>query len=89
MPDVARICALLARRPSVGMFIPVLLHMPPPVVYSLLETLYAGGYIYADRTLVPAEAALYCAEFVDNHEPAIISFLSKLWKRLTSDDARA
>lgn len=50
VPDVTRICALLARRPSVGMLIPVLLHMPPPAAYALLETLYASGHIYADKT---------------------------------------
>lgn len=89
VPDVARICALLARRPSVGMLVPVLLRMPAPVAYSLLETLYTGGYIYADRTLEPAEAALFDAESADSHEPAVISFLARLWKRLTSDDVRA
>lgn len=89
VPDVARICALLARRPSVGMFVPVLLRMPAPVAYSLLETLYTGGHIYTDRTLAPAEPAPCGAEPADIYEPAVISFLSRLWKRLTSDDVRA
>lgn len=89
VPDVTRICALLARRPSVGMLIPVLLHMPPPVAYSLLETLYAGGHIYADRTLAPAEPSLFGAEPAGNHEHDVISFISRLWTRLISEDARA
>ena len=88
VPDVTRICALLARRPSVGMLIPVLLHRPAPVTYSLLETLYTGGYIYADKTLVRAKPALLDAEFSDN-EPAVISFISRLWRHLTADDAKA
>ena len=86
MPDVTRICALLARRPSVGMLIPVLLHMPPPVAYSLLEMLYAGGHIYADRKRVSVEPSLFGRESADNHEPDVTSFISRLWKRLTSDD---
>ncbi|MCX7258673.1 MAG: hypothetical protein NTZ64_18705 [Polaromonas sp.] len=89
VPDITRICALLARRPSVGMLVPVLLRMPPPVAYSLLEMLYTGGHIYADRTPESAEPALCDEELADSHEPAVISFISRLWKRLTPDDARA
>jgi hypothetical protein len=89
VPDVTRICALLARRPSVGMLIPVILHRPPLITYSLLETLYTGGYIYADRTLAPVKPALLDAELAGNHEPAVISFISRLWMHLTSDGAGA
>jgi hypothetical protein len=87
VPDVTRICALLARRPSVGMLIPVLLHMPAPAAYELLETLYVSGHIYTDKTPETAEPASFSAESGGNHEPDAISFISRLWKRLTSHDA--
>lgn len=84
VPDIVRICALLACRPSVGMFVPVLLQIPPPVAHSLLETLYTNGHIYANRTLAPARPTL-CGEYsADSHEPAVIPFISRLWERLTS-----
>lgn len=86
VPDVTRICALLARRPSVGMLIPVVLNMPPPVAYSLLETLYASGHIYSARTMPPAEPTLFDAESVGNQEPAVISFISRLWMYLITND---
>jgi len=46
-PDVARICALLARKPSTGMLIPALLGLPHDVAYALLDQLYAQGHIRA------------------------------------------
>ena len=42
---VARICALLARKPSTGMLIPGLLGIPPETAYVLLDQLYAQGHI--------------------------------------------
>lgn len=51
-----RICALLARRPSVGAFIPVVLDISPDIVYPLLEMLYAKGHIYQNISL-PADHA--------------------------------
>lgn len=86
IPDVTRICALLARRPSVGMLVPVILHMPAPAAYALLETLYVSGHIYADKTPEAAEPASFSAEASGHHEPDAISFISRLWKRLVSHD---
>jgi hypothetical protein len=71
------------------MLVPVLLHMPPLVAYSLLETLYAGGHIYADRPAASVESVLCCESLADNHEPAVMSFISRLWKRLSFDGIRA
>lgn len=48
---MTRICALLARRPSVGMLIPVMLDIPPHIAHSLLEALHANGHIYPAAAL--------------------------------------
>lgn len=50
-PHITRICALLARRPSVGMLIPVMLDIPPHIAHSLLEALHANGHIYPAAAL--------------------------------------
>lgn len=81
VPDVTRICALLARRPSVGMFVPLVLNMSPLVAYSLLETLYASGHIYSDKMQVTRQPSL-AEEFASHQEPAVISFIARLWQRL-------
>lgn len=59
-PDVTRICALLARKPSVGMLIPVILNIPPQVIYSLLDTLYTKGHISSVGSGLVAESASLC-----------------------------
>lgn len=53
---LARICALLARRPSVGMAIPV------QTAHFLLETLQACGHIYSADTLASDQDLLSGAE---------------------------
>jgi len=84
--NITRICALLARRPSVGMLIPLMLNMPEPVIYSLLETLHASGHIYIARSPLPAPLAVPDAEPAQTHEPVVMSFLAKLWQRLIGDE---
>lgn len=84
-PHVTRICALLARKPSVGMLIPVMLDIPSQVAYSLLDTLYVKGHICPVGGIVaPEQAAFSKAEPVQN--PALpagtASFLGKVWQRL-------
>lgn len=84
-PHVTRICALLARKPSVGMLIPVMLDMPPQVTYSLLDNLYAKGHIFpVGGMAAPEQAALLKAEPVQSPElpTATASFLGKVWHRL-------
>lgn len=55
---MTRICALLARRPSVGMFIPVILEMPPEIIYPLLQMLYEKGHIRQDIALPASPSSL-------------------------------
>lgn len=84
-PDVTRICALLARKPSVGMLIPVILNIPPQVIYSLLDTLYTKGHISSVGSGLVAESASLCK--IDSTQslelPMVTaSFLDKIWHRL-------
>jgi hypothetical protein len=81
-PHMTRICALLARRPSVGILIPVMLNIPPSVAHSLLETLHANGHIYLAGA-EPPDLVEPGAESVQSHESTASStFLAKLWQHL-------
>lgn len=80
-PHIIRICALLARRPSAGQLIPIVLQIPPEVTYPLLSFLYAEGHICSINALQKQEqAALPEAEPEMPAETG--SFLSKVWQRL-------
>ena len=84
-PHMTRICALLARRPSVGILIPVMLNIPPPIAQSLLETLHARGHIYP-ASAASSDLVLPCTASVQGHESAVnSSFLSKLWQHLIDE----
>lgn len=84
-PHVTRICALLARKPSVGMLIPVMLDMPPQVTYPLLDRLYAKGHIYPVSGVMDAGPAALSKADHEHQLPlphATVSFLDKVWLRL-------
>lgn len=86
LPDIIRICALLARRPSVGILIPVLLELSPNVTYALLKILYAKGCICpVGDAVAPELAALPEVESGQDfeHSTPMASFLNKVWQRLT------
>lgn len=81
--DITRICALLARRPSVGILIPVMLDLSPQVAFSLLKSLYASGNI---RPVVVPDSE---GPVQPGAEPALggeaavaTSFIAKIWQRL-------
>jgi hypothetical protein len=80
-PETTRICALLARRPSVGMLIPVLLNIQPHIAHALLEALRADGHIYPATVLLPEQAAAP-TEQEQSQEHANLSFAAKIWKHL-------
>lgn len=85
-PHVTRICALLARRPSVGMLIPVMLDIPQNVAYALLETLYVNGHISPVGAVLAAEHPVGLKtdqEKLPETCAKTVSFLSKVWHRLT------
>lgn len=84
-PNLTRICALLARKPSVGMLIPAMLDMQPQVAYALLENLYAKGHISpVGAVLTPEQAVLPKSGPVSSPAlpTATASFLGKVWLRL-------
>ena len=82
-PHITRICALLARRPTVGMLIPVILNLPPHVAHPLLEMLYADGYIRsAGSAAAPSAPAPKAEPAPSPDSTSDISFLTKLWQHL-------
>lgn len=83
-PQITRICALLARRPSVGMVIPRMLDISSGMAYSLLKNLYANGHVYPAAGGLSDQAVLSDAQPVQICEPAVASFFGKLWQRLVS-----
>lgn len=82
-PNLTRICALLARKPSVGMLIPAMLDMQPQVAYALLENLYAKGHISPVGAVLTPEQANSPEPASSPELPvATASFLGKVWLRL-------
>lgn len=80
-PHMIRICALLARRPSAGQLIPIMLQIPPETIYPLLDFLYLGGYICSIGDMQKQEQAALSKS--DPEVPAeTSSFLGKAWHKL-------
>lgn len=79
VPLAARICALLACRPSVAMMVPLLLGEPEEQVYPMLETLHAFGYLAASQA---APVASVRSDALVEAESAAPSWIGKLWRRL-------
>lgn len=95
---MTRICALLARRPSVGMFIPVVLDMPPEIIYPLLQMLHEKGHISQTANCTLKESChcqastaltdpqqLKVSKLAQDPAPSerTLSFFDLLWRRLT------
>lgn len=81
--DITRICALLARRPSVGILIPVMLDLSPQLTFSLLKALYESGNICPVVVPDPGEPGLPGAEPAPGREAVVAtSFIGKIWQRL-------
>lgn len=80
-PTAARLCALLARRPTAGSLVPVLLGRPRAEVFTLISRLRQSGHLLvggehgtheAHDSPPPAAEAAHAAE----------SLLEPLWRRL-------
>lgn len=78
---IIRICALLARRPSAGQLIPLVLHIPPETTYRLLSFLYAEGYICSLNDFQKQEQ-LDQLEAEPEMPADTASFLGKIWQKL-------
>lgn len=82
-PHTIRICALLARKPSTGMLIPVMLDIAPEIAYPLIGTLYLKGHVTALGNIIGSEATDAAAEYVSPKIPtATASFLGRVWLAL-------
>lgn len=88
---VARICALLERKATAGILIPMIIDLPEPHTYALLYLLHLQGHIdflmpaglsandAKDREAVPAPSD----EVLGRAAPST-SLIGKLWARLTA-----
>lgn len=87
VPSVARICALLAHKPTTASLIPLTLELPQAEIFALLEVLRLNGHVQA-QGLTPPELVQQDAEAqkltsASLSEPsAQPSFVAKLWQRL-------
>jgi len=87
VPSVARICALLARKPTTASLIPLTLGLPEAEVFALIEVLRLNGHLQANGFALPdsvqqeadAQALANASQATSSAEP---SFIAKLWQRL-------
>ena len=88
LPAVARLCALLARKPSTASLLPLLLELPETQVFMLIEALRLNGHVQVASTAAEteqgAEAPMGSAEAVQPVQPATQSFITKVWQRLVA-----
>lgn len=88
LPAVARLCALLARKPSAASLLPLLLDLPETQVFMLIEALRLHGHVHVASTAADtehgAEASASAAEAAPPVQPATQSFITKVWQRLVT-----
>lgn len=90
VPAVARICALLARKPTTASLIPLTLGLPEAQVFALLEVLRLNGHLQvngltpSDSVQRDADAKELLANASQSATSAEPSFITKLWQRLTN-----
>lgn len=87
-PAVARICALLARKPTTASLIPLTLGLPEAQVFALIEVLRLNGHLQANGFSLPdsvqrdADAQQALTNACQPTPSAEPSFIAKLWQRL-------
>ena len=81
---VARVCALLARRPSTCVLISFRLNMSLHTTNVLLDTLHSQGHVALLGAQADPQAAGAAGEGLggDLNDPMPGSFLGRLWQRL-------
>lgn len=86
IPTVARICALLARKPTAASLIPLMLGMSEEQVFPVIETLRLNQHIQISGSSSESStgAAPQGATLPSDQEsrPAENSLIGKLWQRL-------
>jgi len=85
-PTVARLCALLARKPTTASLLPRSLGLEDAHVYPLLEALRLHGHVHACCAAAAVNPGARLAEAPTATEtmPADPSLIGKLWQRLIS-----
>lgn len=90
VPAVARICALLAHKPTTASLIPLTLGLPEAQVFSLLEVLRLNDHVQV-HGLAPSGSAGQAEAIAANAEiasqqasPLERSLIAKLWQRLVN-----
>lgn len=87
LPMVARICALLARRPTTVSLVPLLLDLPQDEVFALIEVVRLYGHLHMEgpaqddgATADPLAATAQAAE--PTGQTTGLSLVRKIWQRL-------
>ncbi len=87
-PAMARLCALLARKPSAVSLLPLLLELPQAQVFMLIEALRLCGHVQVASTGAgPDSAAPSSGPLPDaapQVQPAAPSLIAKIWQRLVA-----
>lgn len=88
--SMARLCALLARKPSVASLLPLLLKLPESQVFMLIEALHLHGHVQVSDAVTDTVARLDrhsfsdmpAAEATEEIQPAVRELIANIWKRL-------
>ena len=87
-PSMARLCALLARRPSAASLLPLLLKLPESEVFMLIEALHLHGHIQVADTAAKLDGRSLSdrleAQDPEAIAPAVSSLIANIWQRLLS-----
>lgn len=87
-PSMARLCALLARRPSAASLLPLLLNLPESQVFMLIEALHLHDHIQVVDTAAKPDGLSLSdrpqAQAPEAIAPAVSSLIANIWQRLLS-----
>jgi hypothetical protein len=87
-PAMARLCALLARKPSAASLLPLLLELPEAQVFMLIEALRLYGHVQVAGTAAGPEGGASAfgplSEAAGQVQPTAPSLIAKIWQRLLS-----
>lgn len=90
VPAIARICALLAHKPTTASLIPLMLDLPEAQVFSLLEVMLLNDHVQAQRLTASGSAGQRAGAAGDSESapqqasPVERSLIARLWQRLAS-----
>lgn len=79
---LARVCALLACKPTVGFLVPRILGAPAPRVQRALEALYRDGHVRLAGGAAGVGTMTDAGDEIVSPPPRQASLLHRLWQRL-------